>query len=100
MCVNLAAEASRLAALLVGHMHPACSLLAPCDPGASTPRMAHLFPDGPLEEPARLIEQHVDEHAGDRHIQPDRQRPARNRPMPGVSRLESARERDEDRKSV
>ena len=34
----LAADASRLAALLVGHMHPACSLLAPCDPGASAPR--------------------------------------------------------------
>ena len=29
-------------------MRPACSLLAPCDPGASTPRMAHLFPDRPL----------------------------------------------------
>jgi len=34
----LAADASRLAALLVGHMRPACSLLAPCDPGASAPR--------------------------------------------------------------
>ena len=30
-------EASRLAALLVGQMLPAFSLLAPCDPGASTP---------------------------------------------------------------
>ena len=36
----LAADASRLAALLVGHMRPACSLLAPCDPGASAPRFA------------------------------------------------------------
>ena len=33
----LAAEASRLAALLVGQMLPAFSLLAPCDPGASAP---------------------------------------------------------------
>ena len=32
----LAADASRLAALLVGQMRPAFSLLAPCDPGAST----------------------------------------------------------------
>jgi len=32
-----AAGASRLAALLVGHMRPACSLLAPCDPGAAAP---------------------------------------------------------------
>ncbi len=46
-CIILAADASRLAALLVGHMRPACSLLAPCDPGASTPRMAQLFPDRP-----------------------------------------------------
>src|SRR6266851_4106521 len=37
-CAILAADASRLAALLVGHMRPACSLLAPCDPGASAPR--------------------------------------------------------------
>jgi hypothetical protein len=28
-------EASRLAALFVGQMHPAFSLLASCDPGAS-----------------------------------------------------------------
>jgi len=46
-CIILAADASRLAALLVGHMRPACYLLAPGDPGASTPRMAHLFPDRP-----------------------------------------------------
>ena len=31
------ADASRLAALLVGQMLPAFFLLAPCDPGASTP---------------------------------------------------------------
>ena len=43
----LADEAFRLAALLIGHMRPACSLFAPCDPGASTPRMLPLFPDGP-----------------------------------------------------
>jgi hypothetical protein len=46
-CAILATDASRLAALLVGHMRRACSLLAPCDPGASAPRMTHLFPDGP-----------------------------------------------------
>ena len=45
--VMLLVDASRLAALLVGHMRPACSLLAPFDPGASTVRIAHLFPDGP-----------------------------------------------------
>jgi len=32
-----AADAFRLAALLVGQMHWAFSLLAPCDPGASAP---------------------------------------------------------------
>ena len=32
-----AADASRLAALLVGQMHPAFFLLAPGEPGASTP---------------------------------------------------------------
>src|SRR6266508_1790954 len=28
---------------------PLCSLLAPCQPGASTPGITHLFPDGPLD---------------------------------------------------
>jgi hypothetical protein len=32
-----AADASRLAALLVGQMHRAFFLRAPCDPGASAP---------------------------------------------------------------
>src|SRR5262249_53404829 len=32
-----AADASRLATLLVGRILPVCSLLAPCDPGASAP---------------------------------------------------------------
>src|SRR5437667_3855814 len=27
---------------------PVCALLAPCRAGASTPRVAHLFPDRPL----------------------------------------------------
>src|SRR4026209_690276 len=54
-CTILTADASRLAALLVGHMLPACSLLAPCDPGASTPRTAHLFPDRPLEDVERPV---------------------------------------------
>ena len=35
------------AALLVAYIVPLCALLAPCQPGASTPRMTHLFPDGP-----------------------------------------------------
>src|SRR6185295_1405325 len=41
--------------LLVGHMLPACSLLAPCDPGASTPRTAHLLPDRPLGRQRRSL---------------------------------------------
>jgi hypothetical protein len=40
---TLAADASRLAALLVGHMRPACSLLAPGDPGASPPILGHVI---------------------------------------------------------
>src|ERR1700686_2950081 len=47
-CTTLAADASRLAALFVAYILPVCALLTPCQPGASTPRMAHLFPDGPL----------------------------------------------------
>ena len=42
---TLAADPSRLAALLVGQMRWAFSLLAPGDPGASTPRVATLFTD-------------------------------------------------------
>ncbi len=42
---NLAADASRLAALLVGQMRWAFSLLAPRDPGASTARLDTLFID-------------------------------------------------------
>ena len=45
---NLAADASRLAALLVAYIVPLCALLAPCRPGASTPRMRPLCPDGAL----------------------------------------------------
>src|SRR5438132_10597559 len=37
-CAILAADASRLAALLVAHIVPLCSLLTPCQPGASAPR--------------------------------------------------------------
>src|SRR6266508_2346944 len=48
-CAILAADASRLAALLVAYIVPLCSLLAPCQPGASTPGITHLFPDGPLD---------------------------------------------------
>src|SRR5207244_2801335 len=50
-CATLAADASRRAALLVAFIHPVCALLAPCRAGASTPRVAHLFPDGPLRRP-------------------------------------------------
>jgi len=46
-CAIPAAEASRPAALLVAHIVPLCSLLAPWEPGAATARMTHLFPDGP-----------------------------------------------------
>ncbi len=37
-CAILTTDASRLAALLVAHIVPLCSLLAPCHPGASVPR--------------------------------------------------------------
>ena len=43
--VILAVAASRLAALLVGYMHPACALLAPGDPGASTPKSCQPYSD-------------------------------------------------------
>ena len=33
--------------LLVAYILPVCALLTPCHAGASAPRMAHLFPDGP-----------------------------------------------------
>ena len=46
-CIILNADASRRASLLVAYIHPVCALLAPRRAGASTPRMAHLFPDGP-----------------------------------------------------
>ena len=46
-CTILNADASRLASLLVACILPVCALLAPCQAGASTPRTAHLFPDGP-----------------------------------------------------
>ena len=45
--ITVAADPSRLAALLVGHMHPAFSLLAPCDRGASAPTVINLFLTGP-----------------------------------------------------
>src|SRR5206468_1748909 len=48
-CTIPDADASRLAALLVAYILPVCALLAPCHAGASTPRTAHLFRDGPLD---------------------------------------------------
>ena len=44
---DLAADASRLASLLVAYIFPICALLAPCHLGASTPRSAYLFLRGP-----------------------------------------------------
>ena len=44
------ADPSRLAASLVGRILPVCSLLAPCQAGASTPKTANLFFTGPLLE--------------------------------------------------
>ncbi len=41
--LNLAVDASRLAALLVAQMRLAFSLLAPCNPGASTAILNPLF---------------------------------------------------------
>jgi hypothetical protein len=40
---TLAADASRLASLLVAYIRPVCALLAPRRAGASAPRMAPLF---------------------------------------------------------
>ena len=40
---NLAADASRRAALLVACILPVCALLAPCRAGASAPKLANLF---------------------------------------------------------
>ena len=34
---SVAADPSRLAVLFVAYLHPACALLTPCQPGASTP---------------------------------------------------------------
>src|SRR5581483_1925569 len=46
-------------------------------------------------EPGRLVEQHVHEHAGHRHVQPDRKRPARNPAVDLVPRGETPRQRDD-----
>ena len=37
----------------------------------------------------RLIQQHVNQHAGDRNVEPDRERPPRDAPMLGVARLQA-----------
>src|SRR5204863_4679186 len=47
------------------------------------------------DEPGRLIEQHVDEDAGDRDIEPDRKRPAGDAPVLRVARLQTARQGDD-----
>src|SRR5436190_24396716 len=51
----LAADASRLAALLVAYISPICALLAPCDPGASTTIYAPNFSNGTLADDALLL---------------------------------------------
>src|SRR6202040_1929000 len=66
-CTILAADASRLAALLVAYILPVCALLTPCQTGASTPRTAHLFRNGPL-----LLQ----------HVFASLDRPARRGPAP------------------
>ena len=43
-CGILAADASRLAALLIACRVPLCALFAPGHPGASTPRDATVIP--------------------------------------------------------
>ena len=43
-CIILAADAYRLAALLVACIRPVCALLPPCQAGASTPRDGALIP--------------------------------------------------------
>ena len=43
---DLAADPSRPAALLLPYIGRLCAVVAPCPPGASTPRMADLFPRG------------------------------------------------------
>src|SRR5258708_3205809 len=48
-----------------------------------------------LKQPGRLVQQDVDEHAGDRDVHPDRERPARDGAMPRIVGLETARERDD-----
>ena len=40
-----------LAALLIGHMRPACSLLAPCDPGASPPEYVAILTKWSTKDP-------------------------------------------------
>src|SRR4051812_31484440 len=54
-CTILNADASRRASLLVAYIHPVCALLPCRRGGASAPRMAHLFPNGPLE-PVRQVD--------------------------------------------
>ena len=49
-CAILAADASRLAALLVGRILPVCSLLAPCDPGASAPEYVTVIVERSTKE--------------------------------------------------
>src|SRR5947208_10244295 len=47
------------------------------------------------QQPRRLIEKDVDEHARHRDVQPDRQRPARDPAMLRIPRAEAAPERDD-----
>src|SRR5256885_3576390 len=48
-----------------------------------------------LDQPRRLIQKNVDKDACHRDVQPDRQRPARDRAMTVETRLQAARKRDD-----
>ena len=56
-----------------------------------------LAPQPLIACPTNLIEHHVHNHARDRHIEPDRERPARDSSVPVVTLAQSADQRD-DRK--
>src|SRR4051812_42502409 len=49
-----------------------------------------------LSGPIKMIEHHVDDHAGDGDVEPERERPAGNRAVAREVAAQSARERDED----
>src|SRR4029077_16773262 len=48
-----------------------------------------------LHQPGRLIQKDVNQHACDRYVEPDGQRPPGNRPVPVEARLKPTREGDD-----